>query len=207
MGVMTHSSSNCNLGGSFSSALCDDEKHRPSRLSSISFGTRVPIRNKGQRPIFRGVKRKKALCEANELFPIGRYIIPLESHLNLSRKREALVDNYELEGELNDRDKNQAVINGSVNDGGDPRNFPLSLQIPDPVLPCNPCEISRPRTGSEYSEILKLETSDERSQGRSRSSSLQISPIHSPNFKAEVSPWKQLPLTMVRCDMLIYHEL
>ncbi len=190
--AMTHSGSNCNSGGSFVSA-CDDEKRRPSHLSSISFGTGMHIHKKGQRPIFRGVKRKKALYEASERVPIRRCVLLLEPHISLSRKREALMDDNGLEGELNGRDKNHAVVNGSVNDGNS-GTLPLSLQIPGPpiVLQTNFSEMSNSQAGSECFEMLKLEEPDERSQGTPRS-------VFSPNspFLTTVSPGVLLLYTIL----------
>ncbi len=179
---MARSVSNCNLGGSFLSAL-DGDEGRPYCLSSISFGTRVPVRDKGQRPVFRGIKRKKALCEANESFPVRRCIPSLASHLRLSRRRQVLGDKCEEEEELEGREKMQVASNGSVNNR--PGDSPLSVQSTDPVLPCNPRERSPSCAGSESSQIFQV--LEDHLQDP-RPSSFPISPLPSPNLKAEMSP-------------------
>ncbi len=180
---MARSGSNCtSLDGSFLSTLGGDEG-RPNRLPAISFGIRVPVRKKGQRPVFRGIKRKKALCEANEPFPVRRHVPPLVPHLRLSRRRKILWNKYEEEEELEGREKMQAATNGSVtNRQGD---SPLSIQSTDPALQCNPRERSSSCTGSECSQILRVL---EDNLQDSRPPSFAISPLPSPNPKVEMSP-------------------
>ncbi len=196
MEVMTRYGSDCNLNGSFLSALGGDEGP-PSCLSGTSFRTRVPIRKKGQRPIFRGVKRKKDLCNANELLSVRRCsIIPLASHLHLSRRREVLGDECKEEGGLEGSDKTQATANGSINNT--PIITHLSVDTSDPVLSCSANERSPSHTGSEYSQILKEELPEECLQDICPPSPLSMhSPLSCPNTKVEMSPRRRSSLPVV----------